>query len=47
MLQQSLIIKEKRLKIKEELQTIYQQHTQEHTRALQTKQIELSDYNQS
>lgn len=41
MLQQSLMIKEKRLKTKEELHTIYQNHTQEHARTLQIKQIEL------
>lgn len=41
MLQKSLVIKEKRLKTKEELHTIYQQHTQEHARILQTKQIDL------
>ena len=41
MLQQSLTIKEKQLKTKEELHALYQQHTQEHARTLQTKQIEL------
>lgn len=41
MLQQSLTIKEKRLKTKEELHAMYQQHTEQHARILHVKQIEL------
>jgi exonuclease SbcC len=41
LLQKSLFNKEKQLKIKEELHTLYQHHNEQYTRILQTTQIEL------